>query len=136
MNQIRGNKNNLLFLLCVTVLTGCMAGPMSIAMDKETITTYDTNGRIVSVAESNKINQPIAKSTLATVSFLSTDSPIAGAIVAGANSIGEGIGKIFDKSGDAVGGLTTKSQGSPIIIQNPQSYPIGTPRPIPEPIKK
>lgn len=126
-------KTKFLFIILGLIfLSGCMAGPMSIAMDRQKTTTYDVNGRIASVTESNKINQPIAKSTLATVSFLSTDSPIAGAIVAGANSIGEGIGKIFDKSGDAVGGLTTKSQGSPVIIQNPQSYPIGVSRPIPE----
>lgn len=117
-----------IFVFCATVffLIGCAAGPVAIAMERTKTTTYGPDGKIVSVKDEQKVNEPIAKAGLATAAVGISKSPIAAAIVAGAQSIGDGIGNAVKRSGDTVNDIIGGNSGGTIT---PLS--VGQPKPIP-----
>lgn len=114
---------------------GCAIGNASFAMDREKTTHYDQQGRVVAVVSNDKVNQPIAKSSLATASFMMTSEPFAAAVVAAAQSLGDSAASVFKKTGDTANDVVRAGTG---VGQGNTEYlfsasVVGEPQPIPAP---
>lgn len=121
------NFANTLLLCGLFFLCSCTIGPYGIAVEREKVTNFSYDGRIVSVTEKTKVNEPIAKASLATVAVAISKNPIAAAIVAGAQSIGDGIGNAVRRSGDTVNDVISGEKGvaiTPLAIGKPQQIPV------------
>ncbi len=110
----------LLLIVVLLVLCGCVAGPFSVGVNRtKTISKKDNN--TVVTEEVVTINETISQSIIATVAVAISKQPIAAAIVAGAQSIGNALGKFVEKGGDNVNNIVDSGIVRPLSANSNSS---------------